>query len=169
MRSAVVKDFEKIVASMRLENSLIPYYEYGHRLEIANLLTEKEKSQYKYNRYPLIALRLDIPEFIEESLVHVKLNIAILTMTKENYNAKQRYDNVIIPILYPLYDRLMKAIKTSGVFFWSNNMSFPEHTVIDRPYWGKEYSEGNAANIFNDPIDAIEIIDLKLNKRIKTC
>lgn len=170
MRTAIVKDFEVIVNSMRdplSDKPNIPYYEYGHRLEIANLLTEKEKTQFKYTKYPLIALRLDIAEDIDEGMAKVNLNMAILTMTDANYSAKQRYDNVIIPVLYPLYDRFFKAIKKSGIFTWEGHLLFPPHTAIDRPYWGTQYLEGNLKNIFNDPLDAIEIIDLKLNKRLK--
>lgn len=153
---------------MRVSGELTPYYEYGHRLEIANMLTEKEKTQYKYNRYPLIALRLDILERdTSKGMMEYRLNMAIMTMTDHNYNAKQRYDKVFIPVLYPLYERFFKALKKSGIFTWPGHQEKPEHAPIDRLYWGTQFSEGNVKNIFNDPIDAIELLDLKLNKRIK--
>jgi hypothetical protein len=170
----VVYDFERIVEIMRTLKPVDadpekPYYMYGHRREIANTLTLMENNQLQYTRYPLVALRLDIVEQVQNDLLEVNLNIAILTLTKENYNAAERYANVIVPVLYPLYEKLMSAIKRSGIYFWPGLSKYPPHTKIERPYWGTQFQEGNAANIFNDPIDAIEILDLKINKRINKC
>lgn len=169
MRTPIVYDIEKIVCKMRCNGDEKPYYDFGHRLEIANTLTEKEGTQYKYNRYPLIALRLDIPESIVNDMQQVKLNIAIITFTNENYKARERYCKVLEPILYPLYERFMKGLRNSGIFSWEGPTQYPPHEVIDRPYWGIADTEGNVKNIFQDPIDAIEIIDLRLNKRISKC
>lgn len=172
MRTPIVKDFESIVDSMRLPGSDKPYYDYGHRLEIANKLTEKDKTNdYKYKKYPLIALRLDTQETLSNGLIAVSLNIALLTMTDEKYTAQQRYDKVFIPVLYPMLELFFKKIKRSGIYFWDAKagMEYPEVKILDRPYWGTPDKEANKANIFNDPIDAIELIDLKLNKRINKC
>lgn len=171
----VVYDFENVILpKMRAikpvnSNPDLPYFMYGHRLEIASILTQMEGNQLKYKRYPLVALRLDIVEQVENDLLKINLNLAIMTLTQENYNAAQRYANVIVPVLYPLFERLMTAIKQSGIYFWPGLSKYPPHTKIDRPYWGTQFKEGNQANIFNDPIDAIEILDLKINKRINKC
>lgn len=167
--TAIVDDIGFVVGKMRDSSSStpnVPYYLFGHRLEIANTLTEKENSQFKYQRYPLVALRLDIAEQNNKGIIQVKLNMAVMTKTEQNYTAKQRYDNVFKPVLYPLYDSLIEALRTSGIFFWSGNLLVPAHTKLDRPYWGTQFEEGNVKNIFNDPIDAVELIDLTLNKKL---
>jgi len=77
----------------------MPYYMYGHRRELANRLLEKDKdSVFKYQKYPLVALRLDTPEEYADGVVTFTLNVA---------------------------------------------------------------------NIFNDPLDAIELIDLKISQNFK--
>ena len=167
MRTPIVWDVEKVVSLMRLEGDEKPYYEYGHRLEIANTLTEKEGTQFKYRRYPLVALRLDIPEELDEGMQKVSLNVAFITFTDENYKASQRYEKVLWPILYPMCEKFFVCLKKSGIFTWEGHQQYPRCKPIDRPYWGIANSEGNVKNIFQDPIDAIELIDLKLNKRPK--
>jgi hypothetical protein len=148
--------------------SLAPFYMYGHRLEIANRLTLKDKdSVFKYQKYPLIALRLPVMEDVSDGVWHFTLNIAILTFTQKNYNSEQRYQNVFKPVLYPLYKRFLSEIRNSGLFMWPQDQEYPEHEKVDRLYWGTEYSEGHEKNIFNDPIDAIEIMGLKLNQVVK--
>jgi hypothetical protein len=161
-------DFEQVVESMQVDGK--PYYDFGHRLEIVDLFTKKNNNQFKYTKYPLIALRLDVDEANKSGLVDLsKLNIAILTVTDKNYTARQRYDNVIIPVLFPLYKKFMKALNDSCIFYWKDMSGDPPHTRIDRPYWGTQFMEGNDKNIFNDPIDAIEILNLQMTKKQYKC
>jgi len=165
----VVKDFESIVASMRTNTKLpdVPYYEYGHRLEIANLLTERDKTEFKFKKYPLIALRQPFDEVIADGMVKVKLNFVIVTMTDVKYTTRQRYDKVIIPVLYPLFESFIQAIKNSGLYFWNSDaMDYPPMDKIDWPFWGVQYQEGVEKNIFNDPLDAIELVNVELHKNI---
>lgn len=143
--------------------TLEPYYLYGHRRDINNRLVKKDKDKvFKYQKYPLIALRLPIPEdHSNDGIVSVSLNIAILAFTDRNYKSEERYENVIKPVLEPLYDQFLAALESTGIFTFEGEI--PEHTKIDRLYWGIEQSEGNVRNIFTDPLDAIELIDLELN------
>lgn len=139
--------------------SIEPYYLFGHRMEINQRLLAKDKdSVYKFQKYPLIALKLPIVETVEEYVHDVSLNLAILWYTDKNYTAKQRYDNIIHPKLMPLYYDFMEAIQ-EGIMM---GLGRPEHQKVDRLFWGITENEGNAKYIFNDPLDAIEIIDLKL-------
>jgi hypothetical protein len=141
--------------------SLEPFYLFGHRLEIANRLTEKDKdSIYKYQKYPLIALRLPIIESVDQYIHDVSLNVVILWYTDKSYTAKQRYDNVIHPKLMPLYFDFMDSIQQSDSIM---TLGRPEHDKVDRLFWGISENEGNAKYIFNDPLDAVEIINLKLS------
>lgn len=161
-------DYLSSVNTKEENQQLMPFYMYGHRLEIANRLLEQDKDKvYKYRKYPLIALRLDIDEHKADGVIAYNLNLAILTYTDKNWNAEQRYTNIFKPILYPLYDRFMAELRNSGLFMWDGEQSFPEHHKIDRPFWGIAQSEGNTKYIFNDPLDAIEITDLKLKQNIK--
>lgn len=149
--------------------SLAPFYMYGHRREISNRLLEKDKDEvYMYQKYPLIALRMDIAETISNGVYSYSLNLAILNFTDKNWNAEERMTNIFKPVLYPLYERFMSELQNSGLFMWTGNQDYPEHTKIDRPFWGTDSQEGNVKNIFNDPIDAIEIIGLKLNSTRKS-
>jgi hypothetical protein len=164
----MVKEFENIVTAMQDEQGK-PFCDYGHRQVIANQLTEKEKDAVlKDKKYPLIALRQDFPERVVDGVYHFKLNIVIVTMTEKQYNSKERYDNVLIPELYPLYERFFKQLRLHK-FMWKGNQKLPNHVKIDRPHWGIPASEGNLKNVFSDPLDGIEIIDLEISKRDITC
>lgn len=146
----------------------MPYYMAGHRVEISNRLLEKDADPvYKYQKYPLVALRLDTPEKNRDGMVDFTLNIAILMFTDRNWNADERLENVFKPVLFPLYDSFLRNVINVGLFTWPGLHKRPVHTKYNRYYWGTEVKEGNTANIFSDPLDAIELIDLKLTQLIK--
>ncbi len=185
----VVDDIGAVVALMRTDKTLInaltvglpalddlgyrdwmPEYMFGHRVEIAAQLSLKDADNvFKYKKYPLVALKLDTSEQNDQGLINYTLNVALLMSTDRNWTAQERYTNVFKPVLYPMYESFLKQIKASGLFFWpaKDKLKRPKHTKIDRPYWGTPASEGNTANYFNDPLDAIELLDLKLTQTIK--
>lgn len=157
----VYNDIKTVVES--IQELGVPYFMFGHRIEIANALMRKEKDKVqKLAKYPLIALRLPIEEEVDDDVVTYRLNIAILDFTDKRYNAQQRYDNVIEPILYPLYEKFMNALPVGG-FFWESG-HWPPHTKTDKLFYGTQGAEGNEAYIFNDPLDAIEIENLEIKK-----
>lgn len=141
--------------------SLEPFFMYGHRREISNRLLMKDKDKvYKYQKYPLIALRLPIEENILYDSIHeVGLNIAFLAFTDKNYRAPERYANVIQPVLQPLYEDFMQKLQESSEIM---NIGGIEHQKTDRLFYGVEALEGNERYIFNDPLDGIELQDLNL-------
>lgn len=154
-----------------------PFYMYGHRLEINNRLKEKDADMvFKYKKYPLIALRMDIPEGVRNGKFDYSLNIAILTFTEQQWNAEERMAQTFKPKLYLLYARFMEELRKSGLFQWKTEMGeYPPHVKIDRPFWGQGYSygkppsnEGNKAFLFDDPLDAIEIVNLEISA-LKKC
>ena len=177
----VVDDIGKVVASMRGKPEidalfhpslagLVPFYLYGHRLDIANrLLLKNMDSVYKEQKYPLIALIMDFPEVISNGMANYNLHLAILHLTESTYTIEDRYTKVFKPVLYPLYLLLMEQLRKVGKFTWPGDQGYPPHTKTDRPFWGKVYEQGNASYIFNDRLDALEISDLKINKTIKNC
>lgn len=150
------------------DNSQLPLYMYGHRVELAARLALKDKDVLqKRIKYPLIALRLDTVETIEGNMVKFDLNLALINKTEKGYNAEQRYTNVFKPILYPLYELFLVELKKSGLFTWPGFQARPPHVKVDRLYWGTAGTEGNVANLFGDPVDAIEILNLKINQTVK--
>jgi hypothetical protein len=169
----IVDDIEKVVNSMRAKDADglptgQPYYMYGHKVEINQRLINQQKDPVlKHQKYPLIALRMDIPENNAKGIITFKLNLAIIQFTKKDAIVTDRYRDVIKPVLYPLYESFLKKLKESGLFFWDGNQRMPPHTKIDRPYWGTPTDSGNTANIFSDPLDAIEIIDLEIKQNYK--
>lgn len=183
----IVDNIGAVVAAMQTDSELVaslttgiaalstkgyaagmPYYMYGHRLEIANRLMEKGKdSVYKFQKYPLVALRLDTSEDFADGVITYKLNVALIMLTDKKWDAEQRYVNVFKPVLYPMYQSFLKQLKNVGLFMWESTQDNPPHTKIDRPYWGTEESERNSANIFNDPLDAIELLNLEIKQNYK--
>lgn len=147
--------------------SLEPFFMFGHRREISNRLLMKDKDNvFKYQKYPLFALRLPIIEDVEQDVHDVSLNIAILEYTSKNYRAQERYDNVITPILVPLYNEFLQKVQDS---FELMDLGLPDHQKVDRPFYGVNELEGNVKYIFNDPLDGIELIDLELKLLNDNC
>jgi hypothetical protein len=175
----VFDEIGKVVQSMRNggsflpyvdnDSNLSPYYMYGHRMEIASRLTEKTKGVNKNKRYPLIALKMDTAEKARGDERDFNLNIVIATLSDVKSTADHRMTNTFRPVLYPLYELFLKQFRNSGLFFWEGDLSYPQHTKIDRPFWGTEAKEGNLKNIFDDPIDAIELVDLQFSMKKKGC
>lgn len=147
---------------------LAPFYLYGHVREINSRLLEKQKDKtFKYQRYPLVALKLDIDEQVRSSVVEYNLNLAFITFTSATMDAEQRMERVFKPLLYPMYERFLIALEQSGLFFWLGQT--PDHVKTDRPFWGTSTSNANVQHIFSDPIDAIEITDLKIFQLKNKC
>jgi hypothetical protein len=158
---------DAVIPNPKAKGAGSPYYMYGHRREIDNRLLEKyEDKVFKYQRYPLIALACPIPEVINGGVLEYTLNLAILCSTDKGYNAEERMENVFKPILYPLYEEFFDALRDSGLFMWPGNQERPQHTKVDRFYYGTQFSEGTEVSIFTDPLDAVEIIDLKISSYI---
>lgn len=149
-----------------------PYYDYGHLKEISNKLIkmDTETAPYSYKKYPLIALVTDIEidegDPIVEGIVR-NLFLVIINNTQEEYSSKERYENNIIPILYPLFEELKKKIKSSKYFIGV----YPKINLKrkEMPFWGSTSKYGNIKNITNDPLDAIQIRITELKIDSKKC
>jgi hypothetical protein len=140
-----------------------PYYQHGHPLEILNTLKEyTANATLKIKKFPLIAL---LEDFVAESRTGVfqyiaKPDVLIITDTKMEYKASDRYTNSFDAVLTPLYDLFMKyLIKQAGVHVQHKTVP---HQRINHLYWGREGLYRNVGNVFNDHIDAIEIKGLNL-------
>lgn len=152
-------------------------YLFGHRLDINNqLLRQQGNKDKKEQRYPLIALFLDIEEPVIKGVINYKLNLVIVAKTSPNDSAVQRYQDTktFKTVLYPLYNAFMGSLSDSGLFMWPEVADRPKHSKIDRPFWGKAVTDElgvkqTDANIFNDFLDAIQIKNLEINQKLKYC
>ena len=86
--------------------------------------------------------------------------MAVFGFTDKNFTSVERYENVIKPILHPIYERLLVALRNSS---YIGGLGVLPHKRVDRLFWGTETKEGNVKYLLSDPLDAIELIDLKLN------
>lgn len=147
------------------------YYLYGHPLDVANVLLQKDGEEaFIYKKYPLIVLLQDFEEDHRQGfdleMVLPRLRVLILTETIHDYNSKQRYEKTFKPILYPIYNRLLKAMSRNPDL----RTSEPEqigHRKWDRLYWGREGIMFNDKILFNDLLDGIELefVDLEVLSR----
>ncbi len=168
-RSILVDLFGDVVKYVReewdVENCVAPYYMHGHPLEILKLLTEKDKSnQFKYSKYPLIALLQDFQETKgNSSMISLSASprVLILESTQMHFDAVDRYNEVFRPTLYPIYELFLQAIADSGFFNVAGEDEIP-HNKTDRLFWGREGLYGNDKLIFNDKLDAIDISFINL-------
>lgn len=161
----LVDIFEAIVQKVSDKIGYVAY-QHGHLLEIVNNLTEMtqtpDTSQLKY---PLVALLQDFDEEKgkgEGTDSSVKLWLIIATLTDNSLKAPERYQQSFKPVLYPIYEELLKQIGKSG-FFKETNPDLIKHIKTDRLFWGRNGLLGKQSNVFNDFIDCIEIRDLKLS------
>jgi hypothetical protein len=160
----VEDDIGLVVAEMRaMSGTDTPYYLPGYREEIASkLLARNNDKRFTFQRYPVIALNTEFGERKLNGVVPLHLNIGIIMFTDRNYDTIQRLENIFKPILLPLYEKFFEALSNSPFFSWSGDLEMPDHTMIKRYYWSS--TEGRKfENIFNDPIDAIEIRNLSIN------
>jgi hypothetical protein len=166
----IVDNIEELVVALRDTEDGPPYFIPGHRLVMNNELKGKDrKTVAKNQKYPCFLLRMDIDEDVEDGVVkYTGINIAIVTFTTATRTTAQRLQ-LIKDTLVPLYDGFMEEVRKSPKFFWSGDQQLPRHKRILRPHWGKEGTEENESYLFDDPLDAIEIVDLQLNSLLKTC
>jgi len=162
MESPIIfKDLIKDVVTLMTTSA--PVYYYGHLVDITGSLSIKTRAVSK--KYPAVILPLDIiEEFdgVSSNWANVTFSIFLVTRTKKEYTAEQRFDNVFKTYLYPMYVEFKEAMLASGYFSGLKHVDKLPHTKIDRLFWGRSAAFGNEANMLNDYIDAIELKDIKV-------
>lgn len=170
MNNFIEDDIGVVVAAMREIPAGPPYYLYGHKSEInARLLLKNTSPTEAKKKYPLVALKLDSPADVVNGFLEWTLNIAILTYTNKNYNASERLANVFKPTLEPLYESFMEELQNVALFTWLGDQRYPPHSKVYRYFYGTIGNDANTANGFDDPLDAIELVNLKIKTEIKNC
>lgn len=165
----VSKVSAKLIADFKEIDPLITgvHYLHGHPKEVIETLAQRDKSEkFMFDKYPLIALFQDFPEKVVNNYsVEVNLNIVFCKSTLPDYKANERYGKNFYPFLYPMYEEFMKAL-----FKHPNTTKYhSEYTKIDRLFWGKSGLYGNTGNTFNDHLDALELVNLKILINNLTC
>ena len=167
----LVEVFRDIVEKLNLATDRNVNYLHGHPIEVLNTIDQLTKLEASDDlKFPLIALFQDFEETINENSAienEVSLTIMILSLTKQEYTASERYENTFKTELYPIYIELINQIKKHVAF----QIDFGNvlHTKIDRLYWGKQALNGNDANKGGDFIDAIEIKNLRIKILKQSC
>jgi len=159
-------------------NNGLPLFIPGHELEINNRLQMMLNNPATRDfRFPVVCLFFDIEERMIGGVRNLSLNMLLANKTNASLNTEERYQdtNSFKKVLYPLFESFMDALSDSGLFMWPGVADRPEHSKIDRPFWGTPVikdggaTQANKANIFTDYIDAIQIRGLKINQKIKYC
>lgn len=143
-------------------------YMHGHPVEIIKILAEFDQSgtQLKYNRYPLIAVFQDFDEQPVNGTMQGNLQIVIAMQTKPEFTAAERTNVTFKPILYPLYELLLRKIKLHKSILATYTI---DHTKYDRVFWGSISNADGTYNMFNDYLDAIELQNVKLTFLNNNC
>ena len=136
-------------------------YLYGPPKEMINTLTDWTKLNGKdKDKYPVVMLFQSFQETVTDVTIDAA-NVRIIIARRNSdpkLKAKQRYQNNFIPILYPVYEALLKQLTLHDQI--STN-GFIDHIKIDWPFWGGD--DQQTANPFNDKVD---IIELKINNLV---
>jgi len=150
-----------------------PYFLPGHILEIANILTERDKSNnLSFQKYPLVILPLDIKSTYNKKLGtadYTNVVIYIVNITKAEYRTNDRLINNFRPVLYPLYEKLVYNISKGKQFNNGDSVPYIDHDKTDRFFWGTEVNKNSAATILNDYIDAVELTGITLKVKNTKC
>lgn len=95
------------------------------------------------------------------------IEIAIFMRTDPAFTQQERDDQVFKPILFPVYDELLKQLSKRKEFGMPNIKDLT-HKRIVHPYWGLGEPGGpSAPNTHKKFVDSIRIVELKLNvKRV---
>lgn len=147
------------------------HYEYGHYTDIQErLIAYSKTASKKQDRYPLIAV------FEDDRVVHQRkgvygvtgMKVLILALSNPNYTREQREETTFKPILFPIYEELLKQIWMSGHFMVYSPDQI-RHTQINRPHWGDPSLYSNESYLFGDVLDGIELSNLELTIYLQTC
>lgn len=135
------------------------HFQYGSGYEIIETLNQMTMNDLSYDKYPLICLFLDVKEdFNTEAGIYStakNIRIAICNQTESTFKADERDLLQFKPILTPIYQCLLRKMKTETAFFYPS-LGF-EHEAKRNYYWGREGVYGKEGAIFNDKLDAIEL------------
>jgi hypothetical protein len=139
-----------------------PFYYYGNRNEVRNLLALKDKKITGRAKYPCIILEQPFTEVLEYGRTNTTLRFLLATKTDDSMTYQKRYATNFKNILYPMFDEFISAMKRS-----ENVYTHVIKSKTDVPFYSEEEI---VANDFWDIIDVkIEINFIENCKNNKLC
>jgi hypothetical protein len=133
------------------DNGLVPYFGFGTYLELLQMCQTKDNNQQ--TKYPLIWLVWETSEnqqkWIEPYMYNINVRLFICDLTKVDNTTEQRYDNVMRPILYPIFSALYEALGHHPNIQLGNDFLYPSN---DHPFW-----LNNSGDTIFDPLSSIEV------------
>lgn len=144
------------------------HFKYGHINDIRERITTDMKNGINF--CPFVCLIEDYRIIKkDEGLTGVAdLKLLILYYSKPDITRQQREDNVFRPILYPIYNELLRQFKLSGKF-QIYDVTKIQHEHINRPHWGDPGLYGNKEYPLTGVFDGIEISNLQLTTFLQNC
>ena len=165
----------KLLPQLQQVNSNIQtvHFAFGTWDEIIETLQQRGASRtLRFQKYPLVALIHNFPEERGSNsgfYGDVNLLLVIAHHTKKEAKSAQRYQEVFVPVLLPIYHELLRQMAHSPGIVQTHEDQI-QHTKIDRLDWGRTNlwtaTEGKQ---LNDYVDAIEVRNLRLTLQKTHC
>lgn len=167
----IVEIFSEICDRVKLKTGLNVNYQFGDWAYMAKILTEMGNyEEIEAMKYPLIGLFSPFEEDKSNKDIYcsTRLNLIIATQTLPDYTNEQRLGVSFKPILHPVYEALIEAIKKDRRFDFGYNNEVV-HKYTDNYRYGSKGVYGEGENPFRDMIDGIDIKDLEIIVKKQTC
>lgn len=166
----IVKEIGEVIDAMKnpvADKTKPPFYFYGHPVQVNRELLALNRNNPKGDtKYPAFIFRLDTPATPENGYWKFNINIAVVGFSNRTRRTEERIA-FIQSDLWPLWSKFVELLPLYG-FQWTGDLRIPPGTVVERPYHGTKTEDRNTDNAFNDPLDALEVINLKISKQ-PTC
>jgi len=128
----------------------VPFFEYGTYLELLETCVRKDNNQEA--KYPLIWLVWEQSEnqqkWIEPYMYTLNVKVFICDNTPIDSTTRQRYEQTMKPILYPIFFSFIEALGHHPNIELNDEFKYPAN---DHPFW-----LNNPDNTY-DTLSAIEI------------
>lgn len=146
-------------------------YTFGNAQYVKDKLDELSTTCHgSASKFPLIALfcpfveRRDSPDYYSMA----KVRVLIACATDREFSNEQRCELSFENILRPIYRRFLEALKEDGRFDFGYDTCV-EHEYSENYSYGRYGAVTAAGDAVTDPIDAINITNLKLKVKPQTC
>lgn len=145
-------------------------YTFGNAQYIKDHLDELSSLSDVDRKFPLIAL---FCPFVERRDVlgyytSAKVRVLIACATDRQYSNEQRCKLSFENILRPIYRRFLEALKEDGRFEFGYD-AIVEHEYSENYSYGRYGAVTGTGEEVSDPIDAINITNLKLTVKLPSC
>lgn len=155
IQDILCKEAEWAKNDCNLDNML---FYYSTPTEFVEVLKETAKKD-KFAPYPFVFVNSQTVSYdrTNKNLTTISVGeLVIATITKPNYKSAERDLKTFKPILLPYMDAFLDRVTNGqGLVLQSYG------TTKLHYFYGKEGIYGSEGNLFNDSVDAIQILDLE--------